>query len=198
MIYLFTGTPGSGKSLHLAKLILFRLNHKLKNRRVIANFEIDEKFNKKGEFVYIDNLDLTPDKLIKYSYENFKPGIENQCMLCIDECQILFNSRDWQKMKNRMDWIKFFTQHRKLGYDIYLITQQDRLIDRQIRNLAEYEVKHRKVNNFKIGRLLPMSTFVAITYWYGVNEKLDTEFFTYKKKYGNLYNSYKIFDNALS
>lgn len=197
MIYLFTGTPGSGKSLHLAKIILDRLNKKLKYRNVIANFEINEKMNKKGKFVYIDNLDLNPEFLINYSLENFELGKENQCLLCLDECSILFNSRDWNKMKNRMQWIKFFTQHRKLGYEIYLITQQDRQLDRQIRNLAEYHVIHRKVNNFKIGQYLPFSTFVAVTYWYGLNEKLGSEFFTYKKKYGSLYDSYKIFDGAL-
>lgn len=201
MIYLFTGTPGSGKSLHLAKIILNRLNSKLikkENRNVIANFEINLKYNKNGVFKYIDNLYLTPEILINHAFKNHVLGKESQCILCIDECAILFNARDWQKNNNRMDWIKFFTQHRKLGYDIYLVTQQDRLLDRQIRNLAEYEIKHRKVNNFKIGQLLPFSFFVAITFWYGVNEKLGSEFFTYNKKLGDLYNSYKLFDGALN
>lgn len=80
-----------------------------------------------------------------------------------------------------MEWIKFFTQHRKLGYNFIVISQSDRMIDKQIRSLFEYEIKHRKVNNFKIGKLLPMSTFVGVSYWYGVSEKLGAEFFTYKK-----------------
>ena len=201
MIYLFTGTPGSGKSLHLARIIMTRLNSKFikkSNRNVIANFEINEKYNKGGKFVCCENENLTPDFLIKYAFENHELGKENQCLLCLDECGILFNARDWLSNKNRMDWIKFFTQHRKLGYEIYLITQQDRIIDRQIRNLAEYEVKHRKINNFKIGQLLPFPAFVAIYLWSEVNQKINSEFFVYRKKYGDLYNSYKLFDGALN
>ena len=67
--------------------------------------------------------------------------------------------------------LNFFVQHRKLGYNMILISQNDRQIDRQIRSLFEYEIKHRKVNNFKIGKLIPVSAFASITYWYGVNEK---------------------------
>lgn len=197
MIYLFTGTPGSGKSLHASSILINRLNRKLTDRRVIANFEINEKYNRKGSFTYCSNENLEPRFFIEYSKNNLVFGKENQCLIFIDECQILFNSRDWQACKNRMDWIKFFTQHRKLGYDIYLITQQDRMLDRQIRNLAEYHVIHRKCNNFKFFRFIPISTFVAITYWYGCNERINSEFFTYKKKLGDLYNSYKMFDNAL-
>ncbi len=38
MIYLYTGTPGSGKSYHVAKEIYFYLYH---GRNVIANFDIN-------------------------------------------------------------------------------------------------------------------------------------------------------------
>ena len=36
----------------------------------------------------------------------------------------------------------FFSQHRKLGFNIILITQSDRMLDKQIRSLVEDEVKH--------------------------------------------------------
>ena len=78
-------------------------------------------------------------------------------MVVVDECSSIWNARDWNNTINkssRMDWLKFFVQHRKLGYNfILLITQNDRQIDKQIRSLIEYEVTHRKVNNFKIGKL---------------------------------------------
>ena len=38
MIYLYTGTPGSGKSYHVAKEIYFYLYH---GRNIIANFDIN-------------------------------------------------------------------------------------------------------------------------------------------------------------
>lgn len=197
MIYLYTGSPGSGKSYHVAKDIYNRLTrHKYK--RVIANFKVDvNKIKKcKGEFIYKDNSELTVEYLIEYAKQNHKEGIENQTLLIIDEAQVKFNSRDWQIKRNeRMEWIEFFSQHRKLGYNIIMITQFDRMIDRQIRSLVEYEVKHRKVNNYKFARIIPVTTFAAITYWYGVNEKIETEFIFYRKKYSRIYDSYSIISN---
>ena len=40
MIYFYTGTPGSGKSLHMASEIYEAM---YKGKNVIANFEINEK-----------------------------------------------------------------------------------------------------------------------------------------------------------
>lgn len=194
MIYLYTGSPGSGKSYHVAVDIYNRLTRH-KHKRVIANFLVDTSKIKrnKGEFIYIDNSDLTVEYLINYARKKHIEGIENQTLLIVDEAQIKFNSREWQTKGNeRMKWIEFFTQHRKLGYNIILITQFDRMIDRQIRSLVEYEIKHRKVNNFKIGKILPVTLFACVTYWYGVNEKIETEFIVFKRKYARIYDSYKI------
>jgi len=196
MIYLYSGTPGSGKSLHVARDIYNRLNLNKKNPRVIANFTINEKMikGKKAQFIYKDNSELTVDYLLKFSRENHVAGKENQTLVVVDECQVIWNAREWQNNGNRMEWIKFFTQHRHLGYNFIVIAQNDRMIDRQIRCLFEYQVEHRKMNNFKLGKLMPFPTFIAITRWYGVNEKLNVEFFTYRRKWGKFYDSYSTFD----
>lgn len=196
MIYFYSGTPGSGKSLHVARDIYIRLNKNKKYPSVIANFTINQKMikNKKSNFIYKDNSELTVKFLLEYALKNHKLGIENQTLVVVDECSVIWNSRSWMKDTDRQAWLKFFVQHRKLGYNFILISQNDRQIDRQIRALFEYEVKHRKVNNFKIGQLLPFSTFAAISYWYGVNERLGVEFFTYRKKWGQFYDSYGTFE----
>lgn len=46
MIYLYSGTPGSGKSLHVARDIYYRLNKSKNPRNVIANFMINDKMIK--------------------------------------------------------------------------------------------------------------------------------------------------------
>lgn len=192
MIYLYTGTPGSGKSLHLAQDIIFKLK---RGHGVIANFPIDSTVIKKkklGNFIYKDNSELTVDFLKKYAFKNHVIGKEGQCLLCIDEAQVIFNSREFNN-KDRMEWIKFFSQHRKLGYNVILIAQNDRMLDRQIRSLVEYEYKHRKVNNYGIGMFLPVATFCCVQYWYGVKEKLGVDFFFYKKIYNKIYDSYALF-----
>ncbi len=195
MIYFYSGTPGSGKSLHVARDIYNRLNYNKRNPWVIANFMINEKMikNKNAVFTYKDNSELTVKFLLQYALKNHKIGRENQTLIVVDECSVIWNSRAWMTDKDRMEWLKFFVQHRKLGYNFILISQNDRQIDRQIRALIEYEVTHRKVNNFKIGKLLPWSTFIAITRWYGVKEKLNTEFFIYSRKWGRFYDSYGTF-----
>lgn len=196
MIYFYSGTPGSGKSLHVARDIYFRLNRNKKYPNVIANFMINKEMikNKKAKFIYKDNSELTVEFLLNYALENHKEGIENQTLVVVDECSVIWNSRSWMKDKDRMEWLKFFVQHRKLGYNFILIAQNDRQVDRQIRSIFEYEIKHRRVNNFKIGQLFPVPVFAAITYWYGVNERLGVEFFTYRKKWGKFYDSYGTFE----
>lgn len=203
MIELYTGTPGSGKSLHCAKEIYGKI---VRKKNVIANFDINtsvfHKKKKKGLFVYLDNSDMNPELLMDLALSYHKRNVnghivEHQSLLVIDECAIMFNSRDWQA-PDRMKWAIFFQQHRKYGYDIILITQFDRLIDRQIRSVVEYEVIHRKVSNFQaIGFLLGLffkgNIFVAVTKWYQVNERMSSEFFVLLPKYAQLYDSYKIF-----
>lgn len=197
MIYLYSGTPGSGKSLHQAKDIYHWLR---KGRTCIANFDIDvTKIPKaKGSFIYLDNSYLTPSNLIKYSKVYFSDHVfkEGRLRVYIDECQLLFNAREWN-IGGRKEWLSFFTQHRKYGYDIYLIAQFDRMIDRQIRSLIEYEVIHRKASNFgTLGAALSLiagELFVAVTMWYPMHERIESTWFKAHKKYYSLYDTYNTF-----
>lgn len=198
MIYLYSGTPGSGKSLHTARVIYYCLKRGLP---VIANFPIalNRIKNARGEFVFIDNDKLTPSFLIEYSRNYFKGERvkEGKISLVIDECQLMFNAREWN-VNGRAEWLSFFTQHRKYGYDIILIAQFDRMIDRQIRALIEYEQIHRKVSNFGWkGKILSIvmggHTFVAVKVWYPMKEKVGSEFFHASKKFYSLYDTYGSF-----
>lgn len=194
-IWLYTGTPGSGKSYHATADIYNKVNRKNRNT-VISNYFLDFK-NKtlKKRFKYMDNSEITTEFLINYAIKNHKLGLEAQTLLVLDEAQILFNSRSWQSdFGERMDWIKFFSQHRKLGYNIIMICQFDRMLDRQIRSLAEYEVAHMKVNNFF--KFIPLTTFLAVNRWYGQKMKIGTDMIFYRKKIANLYNSFAMFDAA--
>lgn len=200
MITFYSGTPGSGKSLHMAKEIYSALT--FKKRAVIGNFPLDYNVitnngkKKAAQYYYVPNEELTPDYLYNYALENHELGKEKQTLVCIDECQLLFNPREHTK-KDRLPWIRFFTEHRRLGFDFILVSQMDSLVDRQIRGLFEYEVKHRKLNNFGGFVLLPFQTFVAITYWYPIREKLERSVFRYKKFYGQMYDSGVIFGGRM-
>lgn len=227
MIYFFTGRPGNGKSLHMAEIIY---NEMLKGKNVIANFEINEHAfdkvrhkEKLGQFIYESNYNFLNNaykgKSNSYSYldglynyalqfhKRNKRGqiIEGQTILVLDECQELFNARSWNR-KDRLEWCSFFRQHRKYGYEVYLISQDDKVIDKQIRSVLQYEQEHRCVNNYKwFGKLLGLlcggKLFVCITRIYGKTGKdsyIKSQFFTGKKKFYEFYDSYKVFHNQES
>lgn len=194
MIYLYSGTPGSGKSYHVVADIYYRLKKKKGFTKVIANFPVKTSKGQEN-FTYMDNFDLTTANLKKYALKNHKIGLEGQTLVVIDEAQIIFNSRSWNGDGNeRMEWIKFFSQHRKLGFNFILIAQFDRMLDRQIRCLIEYEIAHMKINNYF--RVLPLTCFLAVTRWYGQKMKLTHDIMVYRPKIANLYDTFAMFDGS--
>lgn len=197
MVTLYSGTPGSGKSLHLIELILRVLGW---GRYVICNFPIKftEKEIKKGydkRFFYYTNEQITVNSLLEFAIEHdfFEIKKESQCLVVIDEAGGRFNTRDYSN-KDRSEWIDFFSQHRKCGYDFILVAQMDRMIDRQIRGFVETEKKHRKINNYSVFALLPFPVFVAVEMWYVAKQRVGADFFLYRKKYGERYDSMKMFE----
>ncbi len=201
MIYLYSGTPGSGKSVHAARVIC---NWARVGAPVIGNFKCALSRYKKAKFYYIPNDELTPDVLVQFSREQFqgKKIKEDSILLVIDECQLLFNARDWQQ-RGRNQWLSFFTQHRKYGYQIILVAQFDRMIDKQIRSLIEYEVIHRKISNFGwkgkvISALSGGTLFVSVKKWYPLKEKVSSEFFHAKKSLYSIYDTYAVFGEEQS
>lgn len=193
MIFLYSGTPGSGKSYHAVSDIIFFLKRK-KPCCVISNFDLVLPSKCRNDFYYFDNSEFTPQFLIDFANSHPVSGGEGRYKLFLDESQLIFNCRDWSG-SDRQSWVSFFTQHRKYGFDIYLIAQFDRMLDRQIRCLIETEIKHRKVNNYKAGFLVSLlnagrPTFVAISYWYGGNKLfLERHFIPARNKIYKAYNT---------
>lgn len=202
MVYLYTGTPGSGKSLHMARDIYDCCNHSLKDHVIIVNFPINDQYLKYPEkVIYVPNSDLSPRKVYEVCMEYWgdRRPKEGTIKLFIDECQLIFNSRSWNDA-GRKEWISLFTQHRKLGMDVYLVAQFDEMVDKQIRALVEYHVVHRKVTNFgAFGFLLKVlffgGLFIAIYRWYGINERISYEYFRAHKRYYKLYDTLALFDD---
>lgn len=200
MIKLYIGTPGSGKSLHAAMNVRADLKYR---RPVIGTFHINEKAlfkNSKYHYIYKSIYELDPKFLVDYSKKNLpkKSNPEGSFLLVIDECQRIFNPREWGR-KDRTEWITFFAEHRHLGWDIILITQNDRMLDRQIRSLIEYTYIHRKVSQFGLaGKILGliMGQFVFVEMWYPLKEKISAEFFRGDRKLYSFYDSFEDFSST--
>lgn len=196
MITLYTGTPGSGKSFHSISVILRALSFR---QMVIANFpikftarEIKRGYDKR--FYYWTNEEINIENLIVFALDNgmIEKAKESQCLVVIDEAGGRFNCRDFAK-SDRRNWIDFFSQHRKIGYDFILVAQNDRMLDRQIRGYIETEKKHRKANNFGPFGFLPFTLFVAVENWYTAKQRVGSEFFLFRQKIADRYDSMRMF-----
>lgn len=200
-ICIYTGRPGSGKSLHAARLIINALKND--KRPVLTNFEVKHDENWRGRATCVENRVLTADYLVCFARDTWRVHEfkEDGILLVIDEAQLLFNSRNWQD-SNRMEFLQFMSQHRKYGYQIVLIAQSDIMIDKQFRTLIEYETIHRKVSNYGafggfIKFLAMREVFVTSTYYYEQkNHRVDSTWYFYSKKAASIYDSYKSFDMA--
>lgn len=204
MIVLYSGTPGSGKSLDTARTIYSWCR---RGAPIICNFALNEgniRVKRRKDIHYVPNSELDPDSLVAFSRAHFQGGRcrEDSILLVIDEAQLLFNARDWS-MKGRDRWNWFFTMHRHFGFFIILCAQFDRMLDRQVRGLIEYEYIHRKVNNMGLKGLFlsclllsPTNLFIKVKVWYPMKEKVGSEFFQCRKRYYSIYDTFALLDKA--
>lgn len=218
-ITMYTGFVGSGKSYAATALGCNVADARLGSRWVVANFPIKPKklmtlpaLKKQFPFVYLkkrfndprwifkENEELTVKFLVQESIARGWKGNEGSALLIFDEASIPFNSREWQNKKNgesRMDWIKFLSQSRKFGYDIIFITQDGRMLDRQIRSLCEFERTHRKLNSYGLFQVLPrfLTIFAGIQYWNGMKyTKGSLHLTVYNSSVADRYDTTALFD----
>lgn len=229
MIECYTGVPGSGKSYHVAKRVYEALRsgmNVISNLQINTSI-IPPKSNKRplGKFIYIPNDEWmhtsifekssmgykTPSTIYSYIYgltnyallfhkRNARGQIlEKQTLIILDECQIIFNPRSWNR-KDRLKWIEFFTVHRHYGFEVILVTQNDMMIDKQIRGVLDNQTLHRNVSRFKkFGKLLAApfgrNLFMCINTAYGMSKK-DNHIKSYllfgSNYYFSLYDSYTL------
>lgn len=204
MIYLYSGTPGSFKSYHAVAECLTALR---RGKNVITNFPLayEKKLKKvSGVYEYVDNMKLTVSYLIDFANTYHKQSVKAQTLIVIDEASIKFNSREFSR-KDRLEWINFFANHRHFNFDIILIAQQDRMLDRQIRCLIETEYKHRVLKNYKaFGFILSLflkGSFFAVEYWYPCSLRSGSRLYFFNKKIACCYDTMSLFvdsNNKLS
>ncbi len=195
-IYLYSGTPGSGKSYEAVRVAMANLKRGL---FVIANFALNftKKHIQKGydqRFFYMTNEEITVKSLVEFAIKNdmVKNKKEHQCMVIIDEAGGRFNCRNYAE-EGRQGWLDFFSQHMKIGFDFILVAQHDRMLDRQIRSVIETEFKFRQVNRYGFLVFLPFKIFVKVEYWYGIRSRVGSQFILFRKKVANYYDRFKMF-----
>jgi len=193
MIEVQQGTPGSGKS---AVAVARAISHLYDGGVVAANFSLTDgwadvlarrsifarrddnvRYKKAsslhGRFFRVDSVSairsIDPKALAVGKQKTDGTYKEGQGLLILDEAQLCFNARKWEK---NFPWIEFFTQHRKLGWNVILIAHTIDMIDGQIRPLAEYESRFRNMQKVKFPvlgfPLAPFPFFVVIRRYAGL------------------------------
>lgn len=129
MIVIFSGLPGSGKSLKLADTVISVLYRNRKwfektgvMRKVFLNLKMSEAVEQEfSEYIvyWSDLRELTPLRDVD---------------VVIDEVATYFDARLWETLSLEMR--RWLSQHRKFGIEIYGTTQDFAQVDKAFRRLS--------------------------------------------------------------
>lgn len=219
---IFQGTLGSGKS---ASMVVDCIEHLLAGGVCAANFKLVDNWALKladqslwvrlgfrdrykyAQDLYdrfmvvgsVESLWKASEVLIPKAKGKITKQFEGHGRLYLDECQNYFNSREWQKNK---DFIHFFSQSRKLKWDVILIAHHANMIDKQIRAFIEFEVRFRNLQKVRVPilgcPLSPIPAFLAVSRYAGISAGAGSihtrRVYPLLKHYASLYDSALIFD----
>ncbi|OZY86759.1 hypothetical protein CBP51_07040 [Cellvibrio mixtus] len=117
MIYLFTGAPGSSKTLNVIKMI-------------------SEDSTYKGRDIYYHRIKELKMPWIALDENEVKEWdtLPNGAVLVVDEAQYLMPVRD--PRKPLPEWILKMSEHRHKGYDLIFLTQSPNLLDAGFRRFV--------------------------------------------------------------
>jgi hypothetical protein len=195
MIYLYTGTPGSGKTLSAVKKIITSGKH------VITNIVLDMSKTKRwNDVTYVETYDLTPKRLFQF-YKQHKPKREGDLLFVFDEAQQVLGCRDWNA-DDRKAWISFFMEHRKLRYTVILISQWSKMLDKQVVPLIDYEWAFRRMSRFGLfGFIIFVLTlgekYLVVEKYKPLDMVIGKHLSMVGRKYYRYYNSYQILTKYL-
>jgi hypothetical protein len=200
------GQPGTGKSTLATGIAL---DYMREHRRVVSNFPIDAapatySASDKLSQAFCEVIPARPSVELIYSLglgwvqESDYQREDRAGLLIIDEAQGWIPSREW-RAPGREALIDWCSQHRKLGWDVLLISPHVEQLDNQIRTSCIEVTGRAKRSDRKkfIGFKLPRFHFVIFRY--GLNEKgqmLDRKVYRGALEH-QCFNSYSTFNTGV-
>jgi len=183
------GKPGGGKTWTCVKIITDDL---LNGRVVVTNVKLrdgwsDElasagwrRFTSRHRrarraaklrrlYLFVQNM----DELLRVFHERpdrYPRSSENLCegwwTVVLDEAHKWLNNREW-KDERRQVYGSWFAEHRKLGCDVFLLSQHIDAIDKQVRDRVEYVVTLKNLKRLQVMgvSLIPWNLFLAVWVW---------------------------------
>lgn len=120
MIVAYRGRRGSGKTASMVRDAYISYT---KGRKIYSNIHL-----------YFPYEPITHENISKLKDSEF-----DNCVLLIDEIQVIFNSRNFQSKRNK-DFSIFVQQTRKRKVDLFFTTQSLRTVDVNIRENIDINV----------------------------------------------------------
>jgi hypothetical protein len=215
VITLFTGSPGHGKSYGMVRLIDESVSRGIpvatnvalkpewaqvmaRHHTFFARFREDVVAAKAER--YEDYVYWTPNffDLLKVRFSGEKEG---RGRVIFEEAHNELNTRAWDQHADmnrseaiaaRLAVVRYFSAHRHYGVDAWLVTQDEKNIDTQIRSLYEFHTETRNMRRLPFfGSIFRFNLFVVTTRWndrartkaglnvYGLSKKLATLYDTH-------------------
>lgn len=206
-ITLLSGTPGSGKSLDAARLMMRDLSSR-NNTYVITNIPVRLEMihvESRDRYCYLNsqlfndasNIEDVIKKYWSCHSAKSRKDAEGRIKIYWDECQMQLNSRCWMTNQKK-GWPRFFQIHRHYGVSMVLISQMQSMLDKQVRGCIEYDIVHRKIENaglggFILSKFFNGGLFLRCYIWNTTRKQFQQEFFVYKKKYGDFFDTFTLF-----
>lgn len=126
MIYLITGANGAGKTLNTLKFVR-------------------EKQVAEGRSVYYHGFAMDAAKAAEFGWQEFDPKewqkLPDGAILIVDECQNEFPVRP--SSAPLPEYVRALSEHRKHGFDFFMVTQHPQNIDMFVRRLIGSPGWHR-------------------------------------------------------
>lgn len=130
---------------------------------------------------------------------------EGRGLMVLDEAHNWLNSRTWdqddegrevtkaQAVRNRLSIVRLFSQHRKLGWDVLLLTQDEGNLDTQVRRNFEYHTHLKNLKRYRVLGLMPVvpfNFFIAVTTWHdSTKSRVGTTSFMLNRRIARCYNT---------
>ena len=215
-ITLVTGPPGSGKTLWTTRRIRQAV---LDGRYVATNVVLVDDWAERiaksvliyrwgarrrrfverahARTVYVQTLDEVAS--LRLATDGWEKALEGRGQLIWDEAGEAFDSRAWNEDKDRRKRDnRFMRQHRKLGWDVFLVAQEEEQIDTRVRGMATYVVRLVNLKGLRLTWFLPappINMFRARWDWHGARshrEPFKLEVYRLNKKTARLYDTHQI------
>lgn len=204
----YVGVPGSGKSLHVMRDVYWY--GKRSDALIMCNFDVNPPRGFRASFCRLPSGEVAFEDVMRGVLEWLNAGNvvtrEGQILVVIDEAQITFNNREWNK-QGRAAWIRLFIQHRKLGLRFVLVVQDLNMLDKQIRAVVETCGHHMRVNSYGwLGSLVSLLSFgrpvcmcIYRLPFYGSTKAgiVGRELVTGKRRLYRMYDTHTLFSDDL-